>query len=89
MSLAVAHLFSGSAFGASARLPWSIYLWNEHRHPTQVYEIVAVLLEGQRGDSMRIAGGFRAGLVEALFVLGICIWLMRRRSPAPPRAVTA
>jgi phosphatidylglycerol---prolipoprotein diacylglyceryl transferase len=42
--LAVAHLFSGNAFGMPARLPWSIYLWNDYRHPTQVYEIVAAVL---------------------------------------------
>ena len=122
VGLAGAHLFSGSAFGAPARLPWSIYLWNEYRHPTQVYEIVAavgvllvawrqplrapgqglnfvlvialtaaarVLLEGLRGDSVLIAGGFRAAQVEALLVLGFCVWLMERWSPAPPLAVSA
>jgi prolipoprotein diacylglyceryltransferase len=40
---AVAHLASGDAFGASARLPWSIYLWDEYRHPSQVYELIGAL----------------------------------------------
>ena len=42
-ALALAHLSSGDAFGAPARLPWSIYLWDEHRHPSQVYELIAAL----------------------------------------------
>jgi prolipoprotein diacylglyceryltransferase len=25
-------------------VPWSIFLWNEYRHPTQVYEILGALL---------------------------------------------
>jgi len=41
--LGVAHLLSGDAFGAPADLPWSITLWNEQRHPSQVYEILAAL----------------------------------------------
>lgn len=41
IALALAHLASGDAFGAPARLPWSIYLWDDYRHPSQVYELVA------------------------------------------------
>jgi len=39
----IGHLLSGDAFGAPTRLPWSVYLWNEYRHPSQVYEILAAL----------------------------------------------
>jgi phosphatidylglycerol:prolipoprotein diacylglycerol transferase len=39
----LAHLLSGNAYGATSGLPWSIYLWNEYRHPSQVYEILASL----------------------------------------------
>lgn len=39
----LAHLLSGDAFGAPSNLPWSIKLWNEYRHPSQVYEILAAL----------------------------------------------
>jgi prolipoprotein diacylglyceryltransferase len=42
--LGIAHLLSGDAFGAPASVPWSIFLWNEYRHPTQVYEILGALL---------------------------------------------
>jgi len=39
----IAHLLSGDAFGAPTNLPWSIYLWNDYRHPSQMYEILAGL----------------------------------------------
>lgn len=41
--MGVSHFLSGDAFGQPANLPWSIYLWNEYRHPSQVYEILAAL----------------------------------------------
>ena len=41
--LGAAHFLSGDAFGEPANLPWSIYLWNNYRHPSQVYEILAAL----------------------------------------------
>jgi phosphatidylglycerol---prolipoprotein diacylglyceryl transferase len=40
----ISHLLSGDAFGAPTSIPWSIYLWNEYRHPTQVYEILLALV---------------------------------------------
>jgi prolipoprotein diacylglyceryltransferase len=40
----IAHLLSGDAFGEASSVPWSIYLWNEYRHPAQVYEILGSLL---------------------------------------------
>jgi phosphatidylglycerol:prolipoprotein diacylglycerol transferase len=43
-AVAVAHLASGDAFGAAAHWPWSVYLWDEYRHPSQVYELIAALL---------------------------------------------
>jgi prolipoprotein diacylglyceryltransferase len=43
VALSLAHLSSGDAFGASARLPWSIYLWDDYRHPSQIYEILAAV----------------------------------------------
>jgi prolipoprotein diacylglyceryltransferase len=44
VALGVSHLLSGDAFGASTDLPWSIYLWNEYRHPSQVYEILVAVV---------------------------------------------
>ena len=50
VALGVGHLLSGDAFGAPAYggdgrtpLPWAMYLWDDYRQPTQVYEIVAAL----------------------------------------------
>ena len=43
IAVGVADLATGDAFGAPARLPWSIYLWGMLRHPSQVYEILAAL----------------------------------------------
>jgi prolipoprotein diacylglyceryltransferase len=43
IALAVSHLLSGDAFGAETGLPWRIFLWNEYRHPSQVYEILAAV----------------------------------------------
>jgi len=40
----VSHFLSGDAFGSPARLPWSIFLWNEYRHPAQIYEILAAVV---------------------------------------------
>jgi prolipoprotein diacylglyceryltransferase len=36
----LAHLLSGDAFGSATDLPWAINLWDENRHPTQIYEIL-------------------------------------------------
>ncbi len=41
LTLGFAHLASGAAFGALTDLPWGINLWGAHRHPSQVYEILA------------------------------------------------
>jgi prolipoprotein diacylglyceryl transferase len=40
----LAHLASGSAFGAPTGLPWGIELWGARRHPTQIYEILGAVL---------------------------------------------
>ena len=41
--LSLANLASGSAFGEPADLPWSIYVWDARRHPTQVYDFVLTI----------------------------------------------
>ncbi len=69
VAVAVAHVASGDAFGAAARLPWSVYLWNEYRHPSQVYELIAAL--GVLGIGWRVRergpfAGFNFLLVVAL-----------------------
>ncbi len=44
IGLHLSHLAAGTAFGAPTDLPWGIDLWNETRHPTQIYELVAALI---------------------------------------------
>jgi len=34
----------GTGFGEPTSLPWGIYLWDELRHPIQLYEMAALLL---------------------------------------------
>ncbi len=43
IAVGVSHFLSGDAFGAPTDLPWGIYLWDEVRHPTQVYEIILAI----------------------------------------------
>lgn len=44
ISISLANLASGSAFGEPAELPWAINLWGARRHPSQIYEGLAILL---------------------------------------------
>jgi len=37
-------LLDGSAFGEPTTLPWGVYVWDEVRHPVQLYEAVALLV---------------------------------------------
>lgn len=43
VAFGLSHFASGDSFGAPAQLPWSIFLWGENRHPSQVYETLAAL----------------------------------------------
>jgi phosphatidylglycerol:prolipoprotein diacylglycerol transferase len=40
----VGALANGDAYGAAADVPWAIVLWDAHRHPSQVYELIAALV---------------------------------------------
>jgi phosphatidylglycerol:prolipoprotein diacylglycerol transferase len=44
--LALADLASGDAYGSPSSLPWAIELWSAPRHPTQVYQLLAVIAIG-------------------------------------------
>ena len=69
VAVAVAHAASGDAFGTPAQLPWSVYLWGEYRHPTQVYELIAalgVLGLAWRARARGLFPGFNFLLVVAL-----------------------
>lgn len=39
--LGLVTLASGDAYGVPTRLPWAIYMWDDYRHPTQLYDILA------------------------------------------------
>lgn len=43
VSFGLTNLASGNSFGAPTDLPWGIYLWGAHRHPTQIYETLAAI----------------------------------------------
>jgi prolipoprotein diacylglyceryltransferase len=43
IALGVAHILSGNAYGAPAFLPWSVFLWADYRHPSQIYETVGAI----------------------------------------------
>lgn len=42
--ISLADLSAGSAYGQVSNLPWAIELWGTRRHPTQLYELFAVLV---------------------------------------------
>jgi phosphatidylglycerol---prolipoprotein diacylglyceryl transferase len=44
IAFGLANLASGNAYGEPARLPWSIFLWGEWRHPVQAYESLGAAL---------------------------------------------
>lgn len=66
--LALADLASGDGYGAPAQLPWSIDLWGELRHPTQVYDLLAAIIIGLiLWRAARPFDGTRFGLFVALY----------------------
>ncbi len=42
--IAVGQFLSGEAFGMPTDLPWAISLWDEPRHPVQLYDALAALV---------------------------------------------
>lgn len=44
VALGISHLASGDFYGRATEIPWAIQLWDEMRHPTQVYEIAAAAI---------------------------------------------
>lgn len=37
---------AGCCYGVQTKVPWSIFMHNEHRHPTQIYEAIGLLIMG-------------------------------------------
>jgi prolipoprotein diacylglyceryl transferase len=63
IAVGVSHFLSGDAFGTPTSLPWGIYLWDENRHPTQIYEILGAFVTflvvwkrplGRAGDGLNL-----------------------------------
>ncbi len=44
VAVGVGHILSGDAYGAPAKIPWAIWLWNDYRHPSQFYETFLALM---------------------------------------------
>ncbi len=44
--LALADLASGDSYGSPSSVPWAVELWGTPRHPTQIYQLVAVIVIG-------------------------------------------
>ena len=44
IGISLSELAAGTAFGSSTTVPWGIELWNAHRHPTQIYQLIASVL---------------------------------------------
>jgi phosphatidylglycerol:prolipoprotein diacylglycerol transferase len=66
--LALADLASGDGYGSPTSLPWSIELWGAARHPTQIYQLIAMIVIGWivlKGD--RVFDGRRFGSFVALY----------------------
>jgi phosphatidylglycerol:prolipoprotein diacylglycerol transferase len=43
IAVGLANLLSGKGYGLPLQAPWSIHLWGQDRHPTQIYEILLAL----------------------------------------------
>jgi phosphatidylglycerol:prolipoprotein diacylglycerol transferase len=73
-AIALAHVASGDAFGAPTEVPWRIWLWDEYRHPSQLYELLAALVilgvALWLGRQAEAAGGTSSG-VRFLIVVAL------------------
>ena len=71
----LANYANGSAFGLPTQLPWGIELWNEVRHPVQLYALILAgimfmwLLAHTR--LLRITGFLRSGVLFNIILAGL------------------
>lgn len=73
VTVALAHISSGDAFGSLTDLPWAVELWGGWRHPTQIYEliiVVSLLIYAWRGRAPGPFPGYRFLTWAAMFALG-------------------
>ncbi len=67
----VGALLSGDAYGAPADLPWAINLWNERRHPSQIYELLVALMTLAIVSRLKkMPDGFTFLTATALYAMG-------------------
>jgi phosphatidylglycerol---prolipoprotein diacylglyceryl transferase len=64
----LADLAAGTRYGLPSTLPWAIPLWDEHRHPTQIYRLLGAGVTGGIWLFMRrrLAAAHQLRLVAAL-----------------------
>jgi phosphatidylglycerol---prolipoprotein diacylglyceryl transferase len=75
IALAGANWASGDGFGAPTRVAWRIFLWDDYRHPTQVYELMAAVavLAAWRVWTLRAGTGLLQRQGSA-FLLVVGLW---------------
>ncbi len=66
--LSLGNFFSGDAFGIPTDVPWAITLWGARRHPTQLYEMAALLIV--LGGLWALRAHVRPGHLAWVAVLG-------------------
>lgn len=75
LALVIASLgafLGGEAYGMATDVPWAVYQWDERRHPSQLYEMVAalrILATLWRRRTNRPYDGFLAWLLVLLYGL--------------------
>jgi phosphatidylglycerol---prolipoprotein diacylglyceryl transferase len=72
IGLGLSHLAAGTAYGKPTDLPWAMELWNESRHPTQIYTTLASLLT--LGLLLRLKQFPRPGLFFLTFAALTAFW---------------
>jgi prolipoprotein diacylglyceryltransferase len=66
--LALADWASGNGYGSPSSLPWSIEQWGAARHPSQIYQLLAVIMIGLIvTKAKRPFDGARFGLFVVLY----------------------
>lgn len=80
----LAHYANGSAFGLPTQLPWGVHLWNEVRHPVQLYALILVgllfiwLLTQTR--LLKTTGFLRSGVLFNIILAGLSAITLFTRS---------
>ncbi len=68
ISLSLSNFAAGTGFGTPTTLPWGISLWNELRHPVQIYHLVSSLIALFVVYSIRQTDEYQSGFTFLLFI---------------------